>query len=174
MSHTLTINVLFDLAIRLERAAEAVYQELAARFTHAPEVARFWQEYAAEEAGHARWLARIQQESSPERLAQQADATMVEEARRLLEVPVEQHLKRVQDLEDVYQLVSEMESSETNAIFEFLLESFSGPAKTHTFIRTQLRSHIGKLMTEFPEGYRDKASRLRLKAHGPGDRPPRS
>jgi rubrerythrin len=165
MSQQTTVNQLFELAIALERAAEALYQGMATRFAHAPEVAKFWQQYAAEEAAHARGLAHIQAELSPERLSKAADAAMVEQARRQLEISVGTQLNQVGNLEDAYQLANELESAETNAVFEFLIERFSGTQEAQSFVRAQLDSHIGKLMTEFPEPYRrSRASRLRLKA----------
>jgi hypothetical protein len=164
MSQQVTVNQLFELAIALERAAEALYQGMAIRFAQAPEVAKFWRQYAAEEAGHVRRLEHIQAELSPERLSEAADAGMVEQARRLLEVSVGAQLNQIRDLEDAYQLANELESAETNAVFEFLIERFSGTEEAQSFVRAQLTTHIGKLMTEFPEAYRSRTSRLRLKA----------
>lgn len=164
MSQQVTVDQLFDLAMALERAAEALYQGLAARFAHAPQVAKFWRQYAAEEASHARHLAHIQAKVSPERLSEAADAGMVEQARRLLEVSAGTRLNQVRNLEDAYQLANELESAETNAVFEFLIERFSGTREAQSFVRAQLKSHIGRLMSEFPEPYRSRTSRLRLKA----------
>jgi rubrerythrin len=164
MSQQVTVDQLFDLAISLERAAEALYQGLAAKFAHAPQVAQFWQQYAAEEASHARHLAYIQAEMSPERSSEAADAGMVEQARRRLEVSMGTQLNQVRNLEDAYQLANELESAETNAVFEFLIERFSGTQEAQSFVRAQLKSHIGRLMTEFPEPYRSRTSRLRVKA----------
>jgi rubrerythrin len=165
MSQQVTVDQLFELAIALERAAEALYQGMATRFAHAPDVARFWQQYAAEESTHARGLAHIQAELSPEHLSETADAEMVEQARRRLKVSVGTQLNQVRNLEDAYQLANELESTETNAVFEFLIEHFSATQEAQSFVRAQLENHIGKLMTEFPEPYRrSRASRLRLKA----------
>jgi rubrerythrin len=164
MSQQVTVDQLFDLAISLERAAEALYQGLAARFAHAPQVAKFWQQYAAEEASHARHLAHIQASLGPERLSEGADAGMVEQARRLLEVSAGTRLNQVRNLEAAYQLANELESAETNAVFEFLIERFSGTREAQSFVRAQLKNHIGRLMSEFPEPYRSRTNRLRLKA----------
>ena len=53
-------------------------------------------------------------------------------------------------MEDAYELAHELENSETNAIFEFLIIHFSTDETTQDFLRSHLKDHIGKLMLWFP------------------------
>ncbi|RLC71671.1 MAG: hypothetical protein DRI81_17420 [Chloroflexi bacterium] len=161
-----TVAELFEMAIGAEKAAEELYHGLAAKFAHHPEVADFWKEYAAEENGHAQWLERIRNGLSQDELAALADPTMLREARAALQVSVERALAQVHDLEDAYQLVGELENSETNAVFDFLITHFSSDAKTQAFLRAQLKEHIGRLMIDFPTRFRGAAMRRRVTAQG--------
>ena len=156
-----TVAELFEMAIDAERAAEKLYHGLAARFAHHPQVADFWKEYAAEEDGHAVWLARIRDSLSQEALAAPADPTTLREARAALRVSVERALAQVHDLENAYQLVGEIENAETNAVFDFLITHFSADAKTQVFLRSQLQEHVAKLMIDFPTQF--KGARMRRK-----------
>ncbi|MBN1955741.1 MAG: hypothetical protein JW900_11910 [Anaerolineae bacterium] len=162
-----TIGELIEMAIALERGAEAFYLELAQLFSHHPDVAVFWEQYAKEETGHALWLEKLQQRLSDEKLAQPASSQMVTSAQRLLQLSPEKMLQSVKTLEDAYQLAHDLEHSETNAIFEFLIADFAIAEQAYPFLRSQLKEHIDRITTEFPRPFQDKVVRLAIKANRP-------
>jgi len=161
-----TVAELFDLAIRAEKAAEEMYSGLEAKFAHYPEVADFWGQYATEEAGHTRWLERLRDRLSPEKLSELADSHALENARVVLGFSVEDALEEIENLQDAYQMANELESSETNAVFEFLITHFSYDEETQSFLKAQLREHVAKLTTKFPAQFKDAAMRLSVEAGG--------
>ncbi len=61
---------------------------------------------------------------------------------------------------DTYELVNELEHSEINAVFEFLISSFPTDSEVLSFLRTQLSEHVDRLVTAFPERFRDPGVRL--------------
>jgi rubrerythrin len=154
MSNKSTVAELLELAIAAERAAETLYHGLESKFTRYDEVVAFWQEYADEEAMHAAWLEQLRDSLSPEKLSALADPSVLEEANRALQVPVERMLRDVHNLEDAYQLVNDLENSETNAVFDFLISNFAEDKKNQAFLRSQLQDHIGKLIIDFPSQFR--------------------
>jgi len=164
MSNAATIDELFDMAIKAEETAEAVYRRLEAKFAPHPDVGRFWRNYAVAEAGHALWLERIRETLSPEQLAAPADTQVAAAAQRLLRFPVERALQEVKTLEDAYQLANELESGETNVVFDFLIAHFASDAQAQSLMRSQLRDHVAKISTGFPARFRSSASRLSVKA----------
>jgi len=164
MSNQATVDELFDMAIKAEKAAGEVYRRLQAKFAPQPDAARFWRDYAAAEAGHAAWLGRIRESLSPEQLAVPADDEMVAAAQRLLRFPVERALQEVKTLEDAYQLANEMESGETNVVFDFLITYFASDAQAQSLMRSQLRDHVARISTGFPARFRSSASRQSIKA----------
>ena len=93
-----TVAELFDLAIRAEKAAEEMYRGLEAKFAHYPEVASFWRQYAAEEAGHATWLERLRERLSQEELSAPADSRALENARVVLGFSVKGALEEIKNL----------------------------------------------------------------------------
>jgi rubrerythrin len=151
------------LAISAEKATEELYRRLEAKFAHHQEVADFWGKYAAEEARHAQWLERLRDRSSPEQLSAPADPLMLKDARKILQFSIEDALEKIENLEDAYQLMTELENSETNAIFEFLIANFSSDERTLSFLRSQLEDHLARL-TEFPTQFRGTARRQVIKA----------
>ncbi|RPJ52097.1 MAG: hypothetical protein EHM21_01060 [Chloroflexi bacterium] len=146
-----TIAHLIELAIQGERMAETFYHKLAGKFSQHPDVAEFWKGYAAEENGHAHWLIRLRERAGEERLAQPADPEVLQLAERALATPIEALLADVKTLQNAYEIANELEHSETNAVFEFLISYFAEDEQTQTFLRAQLSDHIGRLMIDFPK-----------------------
>jgi hypothetical protein len=164
MPDEVTVNQLFDMAIAAERAAEGVYRRLQAMFAPHPDVVRFWSDYAAAEDSHAQWLEHIRAAIDAGQLAAPADPHTVHAAQALLRFPVEQALQGIQTLDDAYQLASEMESGETNVVFDFLIGHFAADPQAQAFMRSQLKDHISKISSGFPARFRSSASRLSVKA----------
>ncbi len=146
-----TIAHLIELAIQGERLSETFYLRLAKKFSNHPDVADFWNGYAAEENGHARWLIKLRERAGEERLAQPADPEVLQQAQRALATPVESLLAGVKTLQDAYDAANELEHSETNAVFEFLISYFAEDDQAQIFLRAQLNEHIGRLMIDFPK-----------------------
>jgi rubrerythrin len=158
---TETVGKLFEQAIQLERAAESLYGQLEKMFAPYPEVALFWKHYADEEEGHADYLERIREKVDLKRLSRQADGAMLQKVQHCLEYASQKRLADVKTLEDAYQLAVELENSETNAVFEFMIVNFSTEelSKVHQFLRTQLRIHAARLENDFPSQYRSEIAR---------------
>ncbi len=165
-TNTETVEKLFEYAIALEESAETLYKRLAEMFSGYPEVARFWKHYADEERGHAAYLKRIKAGVDAERLSAPADHLLFEKALYCLEGLSPQQLNTIVTLEDAYQLAVELENSETNTIFEFMIVNFSTEELTqsHRFLRTQLSTHITKLQNEFPLPYHSQIARQKALA----------
>ena len=155
-----TVADLFALAIAAETSAAEFYRGLVAKFADYSDVAEFWRRYVTDEIAHARWLARLQGNLSVEQLAARADVRMLENARHAANVSVEALLSEVHTLEDAYELVNDLENSETNAVFEFLILSFPTDPDVLSFLRTQLMEHVDRLVNAFPERFRDPGMRL--------------
>ncbi len=160
MAQGTTVADLFALAIAAETSAAEFYRGLAVKFTRYSDVTEFWQRYMTDEIEHARWLARLQSNLSVEQLAARADLSMLENARRAANVSVETLLDEVHTLADAYELVNDLENSETNAVFEFLISSFPTDPEVSSFLRAQLSEHVDRLVTVFPERFRDPGARL--------------
>ncbi len=159
-----TVGKLFEMAIEAEERLEKMYKRFADMFRHRSDVAAFWERYAEEEHGHAEWLKRIRDKQPQEQLDQPADSTMLEYARKALGAKLEKRVKGIKNLEDAYQLASDVENSETNAVFEFLITHFPFDSKTHVFLRAQLKKHIARLMYEFRPQFGDAPTCMQIKA----------
>lgn len=164
MSDETTVNELFDLAIQCEQVCEKLYRELETDFAHVPELAKFWEKYAREETGHARFLEGLRKESSEEKLSAFADASAIKSARTALQSSMEMGLRKIDDLEDAYRLAVELENSETNTVFEFLITNYSADERSQRFLRSQLKTHVANLTLDFPSKFNSSTTRRSVKA----------
>ena len=89
---------------------------------------------------------------------------MLKDAQRTLVFSLEKTLGTIKTLVDAYQLASEVENGETNAIFSFLTEHFAPSDELRAFLRGQLTNHLNKLMVDFPLEFQSTARRRQIKA----------
>jgi rubrerythrin len=164
MSDRNSIEALFGYAIAAEKYAEAIYLQFERMFAADPDVVAFWQHYAAEERGHARWLEGLLDKLPEETRAAPANLEMLETARHMIATPLAKALAEIETLDDAYQLAHELESSEVNTIFESLLETFAGDPQATQYARHQLSDHATRISEEFPERYRSVSSRRSFRA----------
>ena len=148
-----TVSHLLELAAQGERFFESFYQRVAARFSHHPEIEKFWMDYAAEENEHARWVEDLRQRVPVEILNSPADPQVLADAEHSLSVPMDNLLHSIRTLQDAFEVANELEHSETNQVIEFLISHFSEDEQARAFLRTQLHEHIERLMIQFPRQY---------------------
>ncbi len=160
----MTVEQAFVAAIEVERCTEQLYQGLSAKFAHHPDVAEFWNIFAIDEAKHGEWLERTRTRLSPEQLALPVDEDTEAQLKVLLRFSVEKSLAQVRNLEDAYILVNDIENSETNAIFKFLLDNFEPDVRTRDFLRRQIDKHISSLSLNLPLDYRGILTRKAMLA----------
>ena len=153
-----TVAQAFAIAIGAEKAAKMMYQGLEAKFANHADIAEFWQQYAGDEAKHAEALEGMLARLSAEQLAAPVDAQTVAALQTMAGFSVEKALLGGKNLEDAYQLVSEVENGETNAIFEFLL-MFEKDEHLRVFLRAQLNKHMKRLTDGIPARYQGILSR---------------
>ena len=159
-----TVAQAFEVAISAERAAQQLFQGLEAKFAHCEDVAAFWKQYAYEEEKHAEWLADLKTRLTAEQLSEMLDNSTMKLLQAVTGISVEKALQGVRDLEDAYQLVNDIESGETNAIFQFLLNNFEADGQMRDFLRMQLNKHISKLSIDLPAQYKGILARKSIRA----------
>ena len=133
-------------------------------FAVEPKVAAFWQRYAAEERGHASWLEKLLGDLPIEAQQSPANAQMLEAARHMVKVPLDEALVRIQTLDDAYQLAHELENSEMNTVFGFIMTTFARDAQTAQFVRKQLSEHVARLLNHFPDPFASALNRQSVQA----------
>jgi hypothetical protein len=160
----INIEQTFEIAIAAEKTAERLFQGLATKFAYREEIARFWLQYAADEVKHAEWLRDLKARLRDEHLARPADVDTVKLLQAVSNFSLDEALKSVNDLEDAYQLIDNVENGETNAIFQFLINSFESNTQIRAFLRDQLDQHVERLSTGLPPQYQQAAARRMVKA----------
>ena len=140
-----TVEDLFERSIAAEEAAQALYQALAERFAHAPEAAAYWADLAEDERAHIEAIETLFDVLSPAERQAEADPEAFWKAEELASFSLEESLRSIETLEEAYQLAHDLEYSEVNTVFEFILMTYWDDEERRRFARSQLREHVGKL-----------------------------
>lgn len=140
-----TVEDLFERSIAAEQAARALYHGLAERFSHAPEAADYWADLAEDERAHIEALKTLFDALSPAERQAEAEPEAFWKAEELAGFSVEESLRSIETLEEAYQLAHDLEYSEVNTVFEFILMTYWDDQRRRQFARSQLREHVGKL-----------------------------
>ena len=159
-----TLRQAIEIAIAAEQFNQQMFLGLAAKFRQRADLVAFWNLYAADEVRHAQWIQGLEAGLDEAALSRTVDPQTIRSLQAVSNLSVEKALQQVNDLEDAYQLVSEVENGETNAIFRFLFENFERDAQMRDFLRAQLDKHISRLTNELPRYYRSVLTRRGIKA----------
>ncbi len=100
--------------------------------------------------GRRRGREKLRERAAPEKMGQPASPSILEDARRAISISVDSLVWSIRTLQDAYEIANELEHSEMNSVFEFLISYFIEDSETQTFLRAQLTDHVGRLMIEFP------------------------
>ena len=145
---------MFELAIQIERYQCTLNHRFAELFLYPPDVVEFWKGMEKDEQYHARTLESIRGSIHPEQLLAPADPLFLRKTEGVLNIPVEERMNRIDTLNDGYDLSHEMENSEFNIVFEFLVKKFGSSEETKKFALAEIDKHLQKLI-EFPRTFGD-------------------
>jgi rubrerythrin len=159
-----SVDQLIQIAIQAERATEQLYRQMKRLFVHVPDVARFIDRYAAEEAGHVVWLQNLRKRLSAEKLAAPAIPLIYQDAEQVSQGPMEEDLDRIETLEDAYQLLLGMVRGQANQVLEGIINTYYEEETTRSFLLDHLRQHQQRIETEFPDQYADLQARQAVRA----------
>ena len=140
-----SVAELIDLAIAAEGTARKVYLAFTHKFISRPDASDFWQTMADDEGDHARILSNMREHLSADELSQAIDARLAEKADHLRNIDVRQIVSSVHNLDEAYQVAYELESSEVNAIFNFLTIQFLSADESYEIITATIDRHLLRL-----------------------------
>ena len=143
-----TIEEEFQAAIKCENLAEAVYREFMKKFAHVPEIVKFWDDMARDEADHAKYLEEVMESLTNEERSRPADSKLMQELGEILALRLEDITGKIENLNDAFNFTSELEDSEVNAAFKILMNGFVKQKERRTFFINAVTVHLARL-TDF-------------------------
>jgi rubrerythrin len=158
-----TIETEFQIAIKCENLAAAVYREFMKKFAHMPEIVEFWNDMVEDEEKHAMHLEKVFDSLSQEQLNMKADPNLLGELRGVLGLKLEDVTSSVKTLDDAYEVAHNLENSEVNAAFRFLMKEFVSVKERQKAILNTVDVHLGRLMN-FSDNYGDSNWRKSIAA----------
>lgn len=165
-TETWTLGGLFEVVLVYEAAAYDLYLGLAEKFAAHPSISEFWKTMAAHEQSHIRALKQAYENLSPQDIESSVNPEIVEKVRSLPDLSVEDILMSIDNLEDAYQFVNEIENSAVSVRFIFLTQKLFD-SKTHKRpIADSINQHLQSLMS-FPQTFGNAAIRRKIPIDDP-------
>ena len=140
-----SLGELIEAAIAAENAARKVYLGFTHKFIFRPDASEFWQLMADDEGDHARILSEMREHVSEEDMNTPIDARMTEKAEQLQTLDIRELVNSVENLDDAYRIAYDLESSEVNAIFNFLTIRFLSSDESYDIISATIDRHLLRL-----------------------------
>ena len=145
MGRLMTIADLIEAAIEAENAARKIYLGFSHKFLSHPEASDFWQTMADDEADHARILTDLRDMLEPDTLSVPIDAQLAEKALDLCNLDPIRKVNSITNLDDAYRIAYELESSEVNTIFNFLMIRCLSHERSCKIISSTMDTHLLRL-----------------------------
>ncbi len=139
-------HTIFEIAIRAEREAQQLYLDIVAMFSAYQPAVDLWIALARDEHYHARALEHLLAEAPASALQAEISPLLWEQAQALLRLNHDQLRASIASLDDAYQLTHELEHSEVNSMFEFLVHAFLSDPKFEVVTLQNLREHLMRLV----------------------------
>ena len=149
-----TIEKLFEIAISIEYEAAILYNKFSKLFSHVPDVAEFWNGMQEDEIQHASILQSIRNALSLDELLTHATHEMWQDIRKTQHFFSTELFRRINTLDDAYQLAQAIEFSELNGIFQFLASDLMPYDQQKEFIIANILKHQQKII-DFSRNYGD-------------------
>ena len=146
-----TFQVLFELAIDWETHARDSYENFANIFSHEPKVSAFWRQLAKDESGHLKVLKNILQTISKEKLSAELDNMQWNAVIQVEGLINETSTRKVETLNDAYELAHSLETSEINTLFKMVVNDCLPEDQGDRFMG-DVNQHVHKLL-QFGQEY---------------------
>jgi len=158
-----TIQALLELAINWETQARDLYANFANLFNHEPKVSAFWIQLSKDESGHIDVLKDILNKTPTEKLLMEVSNEQWNSVTRVEVLIKEASTRKIQTLDDAYELAHQLEMSEVNTLFKILVNDYLPDEEGHKFILSDVKEHIDRLM-KFGKEYTQSQKR-RINVH---------
>lgn len=140
-----TIDAVFEQAIKAELRSAELYKHMAEGFSHSPGISEFWNGLRKDEVTHAKALKEIRKTLTDEHLAGNAEVDLATKARaveRFFE-----DLPPITTLQDAYEIAHDLEYTEINVLFLLLIKQFISSEDRKRFFVSEIWDHQAKLVS---------------------------
>ncbi len=163
LSRKTTFEEIFENAIEIEKTAGQMYEKFAELFSDFPKAVYFWKGMKKDESDHAKWLIEIKESLSDKKLSSSPDYDMILKIHQINSLLDKYSSKKVENLDEAYELSHEIESSEVNNLFMLLANKFISSEDRKKLLLSEINDHQQKIV-DFPKIFGDKIIRKEIKA----------
>jgi rubrerythrin len=158
-----SFDEIFQSAIEIEKKAGNIYERFAELFAAFPKIVDFWKGMNQDESGHAKWLLEMKESLSEEALSSYPDYDLILKVHSIKKSLDEYSKKKIENLDDAYELANEIESSEVNNLFRLLTKKFVSSEDRKKLLFSEINQHQLKIM-DFSKNFGDGLWRKEIPA----------
>jgi rubrerythrin len=158
-----TFEEIFENAIEIEKSAGRLYVKFAKMFSSFPKATEFWKGMKKDELDHAKWLIEMKESLSDKELSSYPDYDLILKVHHINKLLEKYSAKKIENLDDAYELANDIESSEVNNLFSLLAHRFIPSEEKRKFLLSEITEHQMKIM-DFPKNFGDRILRREIKA----------
>ena len=140
-----TIAELFELSISAEREAQAFYASLAGAYSAHDVAVRFFHDMRQDEERHIDVLTRMRGSLSKEDIKKPVPPHAASLITAFLNFSATVSMANINDLEDAYRMVVNLEFSELNKLHELLIDLFAPGEETRRKSFEMIKAHLRKI-----------------------------
>lgn len=163
LSPKTTFEEILENAIEIEKSAGRLYVKFAKMFSSFPKAAEFWKEMNKDELDHAKWLIEIKESLSDKELSSSPDYNLILKVHHINKLLDKYSAKKIENLDDAYELAHDIESSEVNNLFSLLTHKFISSEDKRRILLSEINEHQMKII-DFPKNFGDEILRKEIKA----------
>ncbi|MFH2020196.1 MAG: ferritin family protein [archaeon] len=141
-----TLQVLCELMIDWESQARDLYLKFANLFSNDPKISEFWLQLSKDESRHIDILKDILNKIPREKLLMDVSNEKWNSLTRVEGLIKEVSSKKIQTLNDAYEMAHQLETSEMNILLKMLVNEYLPDEEGYKFIFSDVTEHIEKLM----------------------------
>ena len=156
-------DIFFVYALEIEIKIGQLYKEFSTMFSDMPAIAAYWKDLLMDVMDYIKALRKIKESIDNEQVLPTIDDKIWDDVNHVRKKLDRDLLQSVNNLDDAYELAHELESSEVNAIFQFLTKKFMPKEERVKFVVSTMKNHQKKLM-DFSENFGSKAWRKGINA----------
>lgn len=159
----LTIGELCDYSIKIECRIKDMYRVFSEMFRGHPDISDFWKRLEKDELQHIEILKDIKTKLSPDEKLSASGSGMYQEMTGIEKKLDEIQLQSVRTLDDAYETAHDVEFSEINSVFLFLISCSINTRDRNSFFSSIITEHQNSLL-EFGKRTGGRGRRREIKA----------
>ena len=148
-----TVHTLFELAILAEQEVQSLYNYFSKKFYNNKQASKFWKLLANDENKHLDFLSKCFKSLNINIHNQLIDSSIINNAEKNINIIRNINKSEVKTVTEAYLITHEIENSELNVVFKFIIGNWLKDEQESKFALNELTIHLERLKSARDESW---------------------